>query len=74
MFTPFTSTCLCHARCALQVLCQPVYMEDHVGVLEEEVNAGLVPVPALPKFKQVSFTTALLATTVLVLPPIHIQR
>lgn len=45
--------CSCHARHALQVLSQPVYMEDHVGVLEEEVTAGLVPVPALPKFKQV---------------------
>jgi hypothetical protein len=49
----FIFMCSCHARHALQVLSQPVYMEDHVGVLEEEVTAGLVPVPALPKFKQV---------------------
>lgn len=37
----------------LQVLRDPVYMEDHAGVLEEEVNAGLVPLPTLPKYKQV---------------------
>lgn len=38
----------------LQVLTQPVYMEDHLGVLEEEVSAGLVPLPQLPKHKQVN--------------------
>jgi hypothetical protein len=31
-------------------------MEDHVGVLEEEVSAGLVPLPTLPKYKQVRRT------------------
>jgi hypothetical protein len=52
---------LCHAvLCCcilfypvLQVLVNPVYMEDHVGVLEEEVKAGLVPLPTLPQYKQV---------------------
>lgn len=40
----------------LQVLVNPVYMEDHVGVLEEEVKAGLVPLPTLPQYKQVCHT------------------
>lgn len=37
----------------LQVLHEPAYMEDHVGVLEEEHAAGQVPLPSLPKYKQV---------------------
>lgn len=36
-----------------QVLSQPVYMQDHVALLEEEVAAGMVPLPQLPKHKQV---------------------
>lgn len=40
----------------LQVLVNPVYMDDHVGVLEEEVKAGLVPLPTLPQYKQVCHT------------------
>lgn len=37
----------------LQVLQEPSYMEDHVGVLEEDHAAGQVPLPSLPKYKQV---------------------
>lgn len=44
----------CKPLLCLQVLAQPVYMEDHLGVLEEEVSAGLVPLPQLPKHKQVN--------------------
>lgn len=40
--------------CAVaQVLTNPTYMEDHLGVLDEEVAAGAVPLPQLPAHKQV---------------------
>jgi hypothetical protein len=38
----------------LHVMGCPTYMEDHLGALEEEVQAGMVPLPQLPKHKQVS--------------------
>jgi len=37
-----------------QVLTQPAYMEDHLAALDEDIAAGAVPVPTLPKHKQVS--------------------
>lgn len=51
----------------VQVLREPVYMEDHVGVLEEEVSAGLVPLPVLPKYKQVRGTGSYAPRTPLLL-------
>lgn len=41
------------SRVFLQVLTDPTYMEDHLGVLDEEVAAGEVPLPQLPMHKQV---------------------
>jgi hypothetical protein len=37
----------------MHVLGCPSYMEDHCGALEEDIQAGLVPLPQLPKHKQV---------------------
>jgi hypothetical protein len=37
----------------MHVLGCPSYMEDHSGALEEDIQAGLVPLPQLPKHKQV---------------------
>lgn len=45
----------CVVRVVLtQVLTHPAYMEDHLAVLDEDIAAGAVPVPTLPKHKQVS--------------------
>jgi hypothetical protein len=38
----------------MQVLSNPVYMEDHGAALEDEIACGLVPLPQLPKHKLVS--------------------
>lgn len=37
----------------MHVLSDPVYMEDHAAVLEDEITCGMVPVPQLPKHKLV---------------------
>jgi len=37
----------------MHVMTQPEYMEDHLGALEDEIACGLVPLPQLPKHKQV---------------------
>lgn len=37
----------------MHVLSCPTYMEDHLGLLEDEIAYGLVPLPQLPKHKQV---------------------
>jgi hypothetical protein len=39
--------------CYLQVLTNSVYMEDHLAVLDEDIAAGAVPLPLLPRHKQV---------------------
>jgi hypothetical protein len=47
----------------LQVLTNPTYMEDHLGVLDEEVAAGEVPLPQLPTHKQVGATMSSLLSS-----------
>lgn len=37
----------------MHVLTCPTYMEDHLAAVEEEIGNGLVPLPQLPKHKQV---------------------
>lgn len=37
----------------MHVLTAPTYMEDHLAAVEEEIAGGLVPLPQLPKHKQV---------------------
>lgn len=37
----------------MHVLTCPTYMEDHLGAVEQEINSGQVPLPQLPKHKQV---------------------
>lgn len=44
--------------CTVQVLTNPVYMEDHLALLEDDIAAGAVPVPQLPKHKQVGWRSS----------------
>jgi hypothetical protein len=50
--------CLWQLAGHMHVLGCPSYMEDHSGALEEDIQAGLVPLPQLPKHKQVGLFAA----------------
>jgi hypothetical protein len=45
--------CVVSHACLSQVLTNPAYMEDHLAVLNADLAAGEVPLPQLPKHKQV---------------------